>query len=521
MAFEDFRRDFQLSPLIWVIEAAEDVSAVNRVASSLREFAAGRGDLILSTAELASYQLPKLWVPVVFVHVELKSSVSAQPPMLLPDHALRVLVAADDGQLTAEEDPSCAWDMCVALGARTDLWRIGDGDGYAGWFGCGDPSTLLTALDVRARSHHEALIEQEIARWSSQPARRKVSFVICGCKRPDLVVKAVRSVAFQTMSQAEYEVIVVNNDVTDRTLTDRIAEARAAWFPEHPGSLRYVDDPIKGLSSARNAGIAEAEGEVISFLDDDAIAPSTFAEQIWCELEHHPEIGLLGGHIRLTAPTPAPDALRPGLEPYWGHYQTTYDKLTIVEQWYDFPWGSNWSARRLALLHIGGFRTRYGRLGANFGGGEEIVAAALIQSIGYQIAVSPDSEVLHAPESGRFTWEHVKRTITAGTLSQYMMELDGYIPASPGLLWAIREAVKPTIPPTLRKGRVGRTLRAYRRVAFIRLARERWRHRQARRAVGLQVIEASCCAQPDGSFRGDDAVQAHQGAGGSLADQAV
>lgn len=490
MAFEDFRRDFQLAPMIWVIEGDTADAAARSVMSRLTRLARDRGHLLMSSAQIAAHALPQAWAPIVYVRVAETPSATLQPSVSLPTNAVRVLVVAHDPAGDGSQDPAAPWDMCVVVTKSAKLRRLNDGnDGQVGWFGCADVPTLFTAIDIRVRSHHELVIEQLIARTQSTAASCKVSVVVCAYKRTERVLQAVRSLAHQTLPQAEYEVIVVNNDADDTTLAGQLDEARRELFPEHPASLRYVENPVKGLSHARNAGIAEACGEVVSFLDDDAIAPTSWIEQTWKAFETHPEIGVVGGQIRLKAIVPAPDALQPGLETYWSEYRTNQQTLSAVDEWWAFPWGANWSARRLALLQVGGFRTRYGRMGASYSGGEEIVAAALIQAIGYTIAVAPDSEVLHDVEPHRFTWRHVEQTVIAGTLSHYLMELDLYIPVTLSLRSTLEETRRPHLAPELSAGRVGRRLRSYKRRALIRLAREQWNHRRARRTPGLVALE--------------------------------
>jgi len=111
---------------------------------------------------------------------------------------------------------------------------------------------------------------------------------------------------------------------------------------------------------------------------------------------------------------------------------------TEIQEWYNFPWGANWCARRQALLEIGGFRTRYGRIKRNYGGGEEIVAASLIQKIGYTIAILPQSKVNHMPDVDRYSFKDVSRTIRAGLMVYYQMQRDLYIP----LFYTFSENVK-------------------------------------------------------------------------------
>jgi hypothetical protein len=117
-----------------------------------------------------------------------------------------------------------------------------------------------------------------------------------------------------------------------------------------------------------------------------------------------------------------------GWERYWSQFITGHRALTEVKEWWEFPWGANWGARRKALLQIGGFRGRYGRHGNDFSGGEEIIAASLIQQLGYSIGVLPQAHVLHQVDPSRFTLEHLRKTICAGTLVHYQEQRDLYLP---------------------------------------------------------------------------------------------
>ncbi|MEP7176632.1 MAG: glycosyltransferase, partial [Gemmatimonadales bacterium] len=59
------------------------------------------------------------------------------------------------------------------------------------------------------------------------------------------------------------EILVVDNAPPDDATQDLVAR-----YP----SVRYVREPIQGLDFARNRALASASGEVVAFLDDDAVA---------------------------------------------------------------------------------------------------------------------------------------------------------------------------------------------------------------------------------------------------------
>jgi glycosyltransferase involved in cell wall biosynthesis len=95
------------------------------------------------------------------------------------------------------------------------------------------------------------------------PSTLRVSVVVCTLGEDPRLVQTVASVLAQ--SHKELELVVVDNQPG----TGRV---RALLAGVEDARLRVVDQPRRGLSAARNAGIAAATGEVIAFTDDDAFA---------------------------------------------------------------------------------------------------------------------------------------------------------------------------------------------------------------------------------------------------------
>src|SRR5690606_16800281 len=97
------------------------------------------------------------------------------------------------------------------------------------------------------------------------------SVVICAYteRRWRDLVAAVESLRKQTLLPSEVIIVVDHNpvllDLVQRELTDVIAVENQE---EH------------GLSGARNSGIAIATGDVIVFLDDDAVAEPNWLEML-------------------------------------------------------------------------------------------------------------------------------------------------------------------------------------------------------------------------------------------------
>ncbi|HHI68912.1 MAG TPA: glycosyltransferase, partial [Planctomycetes bacterium] len=241
-----------------------------------------------------------------------------------------------------------------------------------------------------------------------------------------ILVKALESAAGQDYDPSRFEVILVNNAPSE-DLSGVARQVEERFFKGGPGRVRYLLCPIKGLSSARNAGISEAGGEVVCFLDDDAVASPRWLKELERAYEDE-KAGVVGGKILLQVPESAASWVEPAIYPYWSHFEPGFKEIHWAQDWPEYPWGANWTARRTALLRVGGFRASYGRMGKDFSGGEEQVAAILAAKLGYKVGLIPEGEVRHFVEESRFTKKHLKKTVQAGRLVNYRFQRDLYVP---------------------------------------------------------------------------------------------
>ncbi|AGX88344.1 glycosyltransferase [Candidatus Symbiobacter mobilis] len=112
------------------------------------------------------------------------------------------------------------------------------------------------------------------------------SVVINTFNRADYLPNAIYSIASQ--SYPNVELIVVNGPSTDATETelDRM-EAQGIHF-------QRFSCPSRNLSESRNIGIANASGDVVLFIDDDAVAHRDWVTRI---MRHYadPDVGAVGG----------------------------------------------------------------------------------------------------------------------------------------------------------------------------------------------------------------------------------
>lgn len=105
-----------------------------------------------------------------------------------------------------------------------------------------------------------------------------VSVIIPTYNRRDFLAEAVASVQSQTYR--DWELIVVDDGSEDGT---------RGMVESLPGPLRFISQEHRGVSAARNRGLAEARGEWIAYLDsDDLWHPRKLEIQVRY-VESHPE----------------------------------------------------------------------------------------------------------------------------------------------------------------------------------------------------------------------------------------
>jgi glycosyltransferase involved in cell wall biosynthesis len=160
----------------------------------------------------------------------------------------------------------------------------------------------------------------------------------------------------QTIGPGEYEVIVVDNGSTDTT-----PECLRTWETGGPSRRRVLVEPEPGVSRARNRAIDAARGDIVLFLDDDAIAPRGWVEAHLAAYQRVPAAVFVGGPIVLSWPFGRPRWLTPRLE----HWFSALDHGDCAHRLNPphFPYAANMSLRRTHLLEIGGFSPRLGRRG--------------------------------------------------------------------------------------------------------------------------------------------------------------
>ena len=218
------------------------------------------------------------------------------------------------------------------------------------------------------------------------------------------IADAMESLYNQTIAKAFYEVIVVNNNSTDNT--EAVCEK---YVTQHQDAhFIYCNETKQGASFARNTGAALAKGELLCFMDDDAIATKNYLENIIRFFETHTDAGGLGGKI---IPKYIPE------EPKWMSYYVSsmvgnfnYSPNVVEFSANKYPLESNMIVRKADFNLIGGFNIDLpGVVGSVRIGGEGKDFFFKLKAIGRKIYYDPAIEVQHVVETAKLTPQYLYR----------------------------------------------------------------------------------------------------------------
>lgn len=216
-----------------------------------------------------------------------------------------------------------------------------------------------------------------------------LSVLICTYNRAKYIGPLLDSLAANDLARSEYEIIVVDNNCTDDT-----PQICREFGSRHADlNFRYCVETEQGLSAARNKAIREARGDVLVYVDDDALVDTWYLRTVAEYMRAHPETSAVGGPIIPLYET---------TEPAW---MTRYTKELLTgylffgdkERMFPgkrYPGGGNAGYRAEVFDQVGLFNTALGRKGSSLMGAEEKDIFDKMRGFGMQYMYLPKM-VLH------------------------------------------------------------------------------------------------------------------------------
>jgi len=218
-----------------------------------------------------------------------------------------------------------------------------------------------------------------------------ISIVIPTYNRLHSLKRVLTGLENQTLSPAEFEVVVVSDGATDGT-NDFLTSWQTAL------NLRPVFQANSGVAAARNAGFQTAVGDLIVFLDDDVVpAPQLLAEHVRIHAAQGDQVVVLGPML-----TPPEFVMAPWVQ---------WEQAMLVKQYTAMSRGDweptarqfytgNTSLRRSHLQAHGGFDTQFTRA-------EDVELAYRLAEHGMQFVFNPEAVGYHYAERSFASWINI------------------------------------------------------------------------------------------------------------------
>jgi GT2 family glycosyltransferase len=214
--------------------------------------------------------------------------------------------------------------------------------------------------------------------------------IVCTRDRPEHLLACLAALKRQTGTR--FEVLVVDNSVPGSVL----------GLCKREG-VGYLHEPVPGLSRARNAGARAARGEIIAFIDDDAIPEPDWLEKLLVAFQDETVGGATGtiiymkceGDSRVMSGKVADETSEPRPFAVFGPGTRRWFTAACFGGIGD---GSNMAFRRALFGPSVQFDERLGR-GRLMDGGEDHVIFVSVIGHGHRIAHVPGAVVRH-PASG-------------------------------------------------------------------------------------------------------------------------
>ena len=238
--------------------------------------------------------------------------------------------------------------------------------------------------------------------------RPSVSVIINTCNRGYHLKRLLDILSRQ--SYENFEVVVVNGPSTDNT--DKILD-------QYQEIIKAESCPENNLCMSRNIGVKAASGEILAFIDDDAVPEDPFWIEEAVKPFADPQVGAVGG---LAKRMNGWLEFAYGITSIWGENQTVRSGRgpyeILKDDFFNRTQGNNAFFRMRAVAEIGGFDAYY-----QYYADETDLCFRIIKA-GYRIVHLDNANVYHEAAKGinRKSAYHLNWDVIGRSLGYYVIK---------------------------------------------------------------------------------------------------
>ena len=221
-----------------------------------------------------------------------------------------------------------------------------------------------------------------------EPKKPDVSVIITTRNRAAILGRTLESLEKQDLSGVEWEIIVVDNDSSDDTLSQlEVWKERLPLIPRHEKKL--------GQNAARNNGLQIAQGGFFVFSDDDILFPTHWLKDIYSASQRWPDYAIFGGPIEPLFPEGTPDWMidHPYASYAYGAFCPDYPEGPVEGN--TVPFSGSLGIRARALEGMSFSEAVGPQEGKNYIMGSETELLRRLQSKGEKFCFVPTAKVQH------------------------------------------------------------------------------------------------------------------------------
>ena len=244
-----------------------------------------------------------------------------------------------------------------------------------------------------------------------------ISIILCSHNGESRLPRCLAHLRSQAPTRLPWELVLVDNASTDRTIETAIACWDGMSIP-----LRVVSEQRLGLQWARERGLKEAKYDFLGFVDDDNWIASNWVSIAQDTLASDSSLGAVGSVCEPCFEIPEPEWFRD----YHSIYAIVTDTdLTRCLSPPEYLQGAGLCVRKEAwteLIRRGFSSLLSGRTGTKLAGGDDTELTRAIRIAGWKLKIEPRLRLQHFMPARRLSWEYLRQLERGYAESQVLLD---------------------------------------------------------------------------------------------------